>query len=85
MDAGAQLICQVGDALFAPVQSEEVIGWDVHSDGWWSVAANQAANVFGRQQDQLILHVSLRTDVPASVQRNPTSGARPGLVTSAGC
>lgn len=29
--------------------------------------------------------VSLPTDVPASVQRDPTSGARPGLVTSAGC
>lgn len=57
MDAGAQLIHQIGDALSAPAQAEEVISWGVRSDGWWSAAANHRANLFCCQQDQLTLHV----------------------------
>lgn len=57
MDAGAQLIRQIGDALSAPAQAEEVIGWGVCSDGWWSAAANHGANPFNHQQDQLTLHM----------------------------
>lgn len=38
------------------------------------------------QQDAANLaRVFLPADVPACVQRDPASGARPGLVASAGC
>uniref|UniRef100_A0A8C8AE57 Rab-GAP TBC domain-containing protein n=1 Tax=Otus sunia TaxID=257818 RepID=A0A8C8AE57_9STRI len=39
-----------------PAWVEEVIGWGVCSDGWWSAAANHGANLFCHQQDQLTLH-----------------------------
>jgi len=57
MDAGAQLIRQIGDALSAPAQAEEVVIWGVSSDGWWSAAATHGAHLFFHQQDQLTLHV----------------------------
>lgn len=57
MDAGAQLTHQIGDALTAPAQAEEVISWCVCSDGWWSAAANYGANLFCHQQDPLTFNV----------------------------
>lgn len=75
----------ISDALSVPAQGEQVIAWGVCSDGWLSAAANHAENVFATSRTQLTLHVFLPADVPACVQRDSASGARPGLVTSAGC